>query len=148
MDKATLIGGLLAGILDLTDALIFYGNRGVRPTILLQSIASGWQGVDAYRGGLPSAVLGFVSHFLIALLAAFGYWMVWKSVLWVRRKWIQAGLIYGLFWYVFMGIVVIPASAFPNPVFPPVVTSVFLNGILAHALLVGLPIAWARKKLS
>jgi hypothetical protein len=47
-----------------------------------------------------------------------------------------------------MGIVVIPASAFPNPVFPPVVTSVFLNGILAHALLVGLPIAWARKKLS
>lgn len=147
MDKATLIGGLLAGVLDLTDALIFFGNRGVRPTVLLQSIASGWQGVDAYRGGISSAAIGFFSHFLIALLAAFGYWVVWKSLPWIRKNWIQGGLLYGLFWYVFMGIVVIPVSAFPNPVFPPVVTSVFLNGILAHVFLVGLPIAWACKKL-
>ncbi len=146
MNRATLIGGLLAGVLDLFDALIFFGTRGVRPLRLLQSIASGWQGTNAYNGGIISAALGFVSHFMIAMLAALGYWLVWNSIPWVRKNWIQGGLLYGLFWYVFMGYIIVPASAFPNPTFPPVVTSVFINGVLAHLFLVGLPIAWARKK--
>ena len=145
MDKATLIGGLLAGVLDLADALIFFATRGARPLRILQSIASGSQGARAYHGGVASAALGFVLHFVIALLAAFGFWMVWKTMPWVRKHWVQSGLLYGLVWYVFMNVVVVPLSAFPHPVFPPVVTSVFLNGIVAHLFCVGLPIAWARR---
>ncbi len=145
--KATLIGALLAGILDLADALIFFALRGARPIRILQSIASGVQGVDAYRGGIPSAIAGLVLHFVIALLAAVGFYLVWQSVPWVRKNWVQGGMLYGLAFYLLMNLIVIPASAFPNPVWPPVVTSVFLNGVLAHLFLVGLPIAWARKKL-
>ena len=36
--RATLIGALLAGTLDLADALIFFATRGVRPIRILQSI--------------------------------------------------------------------------------------------------------------
>lgn len=143
--KATLIGALLAGTLDLADALIFFANRGARPIRILQSIASGVQGVEAYRGGMASATLGFVLHFVIALLAAAGYYLVRQNVPWFRKNWAIGGMLYGLAFYLLMNLIVVPASAFPNPVWPPVVTSVFLNGILAHLFLVGLPIAWAQK---
>lgn len=144
--RATLLGTLLAGVLDLADALIFFATRGARPIRILQSIASGVQGVDAYRGGIPSALFGLALHFVIALVAAVGYYLVWQSVPWVRKHWVQGGMLYGLAFYLLMNLIVIPMSAFPNPVWPPVVTSVFLNGVLAHLFLVGLPIAWARHR--
>ena len=144
--KQTLIGALLAGTLDLADALIFFATRGAPPIRILQSIASGVQGVDAYRGGIPSAIAGFVLHFIIALLAAVGYYLVRLNIPWVRKNWALGGMLYGLGFYLLMNLVVVPASAFPNPVWPPVVTSVFLNGVLAHLFLVGLPIAWAARK--
>ena len=144
--KATLIGTLLAGTLDLADALIFFGNRGALPIRILQSIASGVQGVEAYRGGWASATVGFVLHFVIALLAAVGYYLVLQSVPWFKKNWALGGMLYGLAFYLLMNLIVVPASAFPNPVWPPVVTSVLINGVLAHLFLVGLPIAWAQKK--
>jgi uncharacterized membrane protein YagU involved in acid resistance len=143
--KATLTGGLLAGVLDLADALIFFATRGARPIRILQSIASGVQGVEAYKGEYSSAVLGVVLHFSIALLAAIGFSFVWKAVPWVRKNWALGGMLYGLAFYLLMNLIVVPSSAFPNPVWPPVITSVLINGILAHLFLVGLPIAWARK---
>src|SRR5882762_4475274 len=55
--------GLVSGVLDLSDALIFYGLRGVRPVLILQSIASGLLGRAAFSGGAASAVLGTLCHF-------------------------------------------------------------------------------------
>lgn len=144
--KATLIGALLAGTLDLADALIFFATRGARPIRILQSIASGVQGAEAYKGGVASATVGVVLHFVIALLAAVGYYLVRQTSPWVRKHWVWGGMLYGLAFYLLMNLVVVPSSAFPNPVWPPVVTSVFLNGVLAHLFLVGLPIAWAAQK--
>ena len=42
--------GLVSGTLDITDALVFYGLRGAKPTVILQSIASGLLGRGAFRG--------------------------------------------------------------------------------------------------
>jgi uncharacterized membrane protein YagU involved in acid resistance len=144
--RALLMGTSLAGTLYLADVLIFFGARGARPIRMLQAIASGVQGVEAYRGGVGSAVAGVVLHFVIALVAAVGYYVVRQSLPWVRRNWVGGGLLYGLGFYLLMNLVVIPASAFPNPVWPPVVTSVFVNGVLAHLFLVGLPLAWAGRR--
>ncbi|MBY0507655.1 MAG: hypothetical protein K2X03_27320 [Bryobacteraceae bacterium] len=144
--RAILTGALLAGVLDLADALVFFSNRGARPVRILQSIASGVQGVSAYRGGVSSAVLGIALHFGVALVAALGYAILCRNVRWVKRNLVQGGLLYGLGFYLFMNLVVLPLSAFPGHIWPPVVTSVFLNGVLAHLFLVGLPIAWAARR--
>jgi len=58
--------GLVSGVLDLSDALIFYGLRGVKPVLILQSVASGLLGRAAFSGGAASAVLGTLCHFTIA----------------------------------------------------------------------------------
>ena len=55
--RAILWAGLIAGTLDITDALVFYGLRGVPPVRLLQNIASGLLGRDAFQGGVGTAAL-------------------------------------------------------------------------------------------
>ncbi|MCU1262873.1 MAG: hypothetical protein JWO80_5758, partial [Bryobacterales bacterium] len=51
-------GGLIAGILDITDALVFFGLRGAKPIRILQSIAAGLLGPKAFKGGVGTAALG------------------------------------------------------------------------------------------
>jgi hypothetical protein len=58
--------GLFAGTLDIADALIFNVLRGITPIQVLQYIASGLIGTASFRGGLASAGLGLVLHYLIA----------------------------------------------------------------------------------
>ena len=65
-----LAGGLVAGTLDISYAILFsYFRAGISPTRILQSVASGLLGRDAYTGGLPIAALGLALHFLIAFTA-------------------------------------------------------------------------------
>ena len=45
------IGGLIAGALDITDAIVFYYFRGVPPVSILQSIASGLLGAEGAAAG-------------------------------------------------------------------------------------------------
>ena len=71
--KAVLLGGLTAGVLDIADALIFHGARGVAPWRILQAIASGLLGREAFAGGAWTAALGLGLHFFIATTAAAVY---------------------------------------------------------------------------
>ena len=67
-----LIGGLIAGALDITYAFIFsYLRSGRTPAFVLQSVASGALGRRAYEGGLKTAALGLAFHFLIALATVY-----------------------------------------------------------------------------
>jgi hypothetical protein len=70
------IGGLIAGALDLVFALVFYGLQGATPVRILQSISSGILGREAYNMGASSAVLGAVLHFSISICAACIYYLV------------------------------------------------------------------------
>jgi hypothetical protein len=59
------------GVLDISDALVFWGMQGAPPMGIFQSIAAGLLGRTAsYRGGLPTAVLGGFLHFFIATTIA------------------------------------------------------------------------------
>jgi hypothetical protein len=64
------MGGVIAGVLDLTAAFATWGLKGVNPIIIAQSVASGLLGKDAFHGGLATAALGVVLHFFIACSAA------------------------------------------------------------------------------
>ena len=57
----------------------------------------------------------------------------------MRRQTVIAGIVYGIAAYFVMNYAVIPLSATGRG---PFVLPVFINGILIHALGVGLPAAW------
>src|SRR6185437_9357037 len=65
---AILVGGFIAGLLDLTCAYISYGIHMPR------GIARGLVGSIAFQGGNGYYVLGIALHFFIALSAAAVYY--------------------------------------------------------------------------
>jgi len=142
---AILWGGGLAGFLDLMWAFFLYGRRA-GPVRVLQSIASGLLGADAYKGGAGSAALGFLLHFVIACGAAAVYYAASRRLGFLVRRPMICGLLYGILVYLFMNFVVLPLSAFPAKLsYPP---RVLLVGILGHMVFVGLPIALAVRRFS
>jgi uncharacterized integral membrane protein len=134
-----LLGGTLAATFDIIFAFVFYGQRGVPPLRILQSIASGLLGTSSYSGGASTATLGLVLHFLIAIAAAFVFYTASRKLPWLVENAFIAGLVFGVCVYAVMNAAVVPLSAFPHKAsFPPVVLTA---GLLAHMFLVGLPIS-------
>ena len=139
-------GGLIVGVLDILDAIIFYWIRnGIKPVRILQSVAAGLLGRDSYNGGLKTAALGLLLHFFIATLFAIGYYFLSSVLPSLNRHAVIAGLLYGVAAYFIMSYIVVPLSA-AGPRTAPIPWAVFLNGIIGHALLVGLPIALVARR--
>jgi uncharacterized membrane protein YagU involved in acid resistance len=145
--SSIVLGGLVAGAFDITYAIVFsYLRRGVPPSRVLQSVASGLLGSDAYQGGAPTAALGLALHFCIALVAAAIYVLASQYLPVLVRRPVLAGAAYGVAIYVFMNWVVIPLSRFGPKPFPPLV--VLVTGLLVHMFLIGVPIAFAARRAS
>ena len=144
--RAIAWGGLLAGVGDITFAFVVAWLGGVGPVRVLQSVAGGLMGRAAREGGLATAALGGVLHFLIALVAAAVYWLASRRLKVLVRRPVLCGLLYGAAVYLFMYFVVLPLSAiyFPLSRAP---SSIMLNSA-GHMLLVGLPIALAARRYS
>ena len=138
--SALVAGTLAVGILDILDAFIFFGLRGARPIGILQSIASGVLGRAASQGGVRTAALGLLLHFVIASGVVATYLVATRLIPALnRRPWIY-GLLYGLVVYAVMNLVVVPLSAAALGSGPtPLVVRV--NGVLIHMFGVGLPAA-------
>lgn len=131
-------GGLAVGVLDALDATIFNGLRGVSAARVWQYVASGVLGRASFGGGLKTAALGLSLHFLIAFILAGIYYGASLYLPALLRRALMWGLIYGVAVYFVMSYVVLPLSAAPPLSFS---LAPFLNGVIGHALLVGLPIA-------
>ncbi len=135
-----LYGGLVVGILDGLFALVFYWLiLGVPPMRIFQSVASGLLGRASYEGGTQTFLLGLLLHFFVATCIAAVYYVASLKLPVLIRHAVAAGLIYGLIAYLVMNYVVIPLSAIGSRPSPPL--SVFLPAFIAHAFLVGLPVA-------
>lgn len=136
--RALLFGTLTVGTLDILDAFVFFGLRGVAPIRILQSIASGWLGRPAYAGGMPTALLGLVTHFFNASVIVAVYLAASRGWPVLAKRPFVMGPLYGIAVYGVMNYVVIPLSAAvtgkPTP-------AVVVNGLLIHMLGVGLPSA-------
>ena len=144
--RAIVYGGLTVGALDLIDAFVFFGLRsGARPMGILHSIAAGFIGRDAARaGGVPTAILGFFSHFLVATCIVTVYVLISRVVPMLRKQWVVSGLVFGAAAYFVMTWFVVPMSNAGNGqiTFALPVTPVLINGILIHMFGVGLPAAY------
>ncbi len=112
---AILRAGLVAGVLDITAAIVVYAH--VKHAVpLLQGIASGILGRDAFTGGLPTAALGVLCHFFIATSAAAVYYVASRRLPFLLRRVVISGAAYGMAVYFFMQLVVLPLSAIgPRP---------------------------------
>lgn len=137
--KTLLTGALLVGLGDAFDALVFYGLiRGGSPIRIFQSVASGLLGKAAYDGGFATFALGIAIHFTIALGVVAVYYLVsrrWKLL--VEHP-VACGMLYGVLVHLVMSFVVVPLSAIGVPRRS---LASFINGVVGHALLVGLPAA-------
>lgn len=144
--RAIVWGGLLAGVGDITFAFVVSGLRGVGPVRVLQSVAGGLLGRTAAEGGLVTAALGAVLHFLIAFIWATVFWLLSRKLTVLVRHPVVCGLLYGALVYFFMYFVVLPLSAIYFPL-NRTASSILLNAG-GHMLLVGLPIALAAYKFT
>ena len=145
--RAILLGGLIAGTLDISYACIYsYVMRGTRPIRILQSVASGALGARAFTGGIKTAVLGLAFHFLIAFTAAAVYYLVSRQVRFLITQAIICGVVYGLGIYLFMNFVVLPLSAIPFKMSYPL--PALVSGLLIHMFGIGLPIALIARRYS
>ena len=144
--QAIIAGGLLAGVLDLTAALINSSLQGRRPIGVLQAIASGLLGADSFKGGFATAVLGVVLHFIIATGATAVYYAASRKLTFLVKQILVCGPAYGVAVYFFMNEIVLPLSAIPFKIsytLPGLIT-----GLMIHMLCVGLPIAFAVRRFS
>jgi hypothetical protein len=136
--QAIFWGGLVAGTLDAVDGVIAYGTQGLNPIQVLQYIASGALGQSSFRGGLAAAALGAAFHFTIAWVAAGVFVLASRRLEILKTRAVPAGLLYGAAVYLFMNYLVLPLSAVAPSTFH---AGLFLNGVIGHALFVGLPIS-------
>jgi hypothetical protein len=132
---AVLYGGFVAGSLDILAAALI--NR-VDPLIIMRAIASGLLGRAAFQGGLPVAALGLLLQWAMSLLIAAIFVFAAGRMSWLSRRWIAAGLLYGVVVFVVMEYVVVPLSAAAKPHF----TALSLVENLLAMLLFGLIVSF------
>ena len=143
---AILCGGLLAGVLDISQAFVASGLiSGARPYRVLQGVASGAFGRHSFEMGWTSILLGLCFHFTIALTAATVYFLASRWIPALTRHAVWCGLLYGEAVFFFMYFVVIPLSAIHHARFN---IGTYLTGPLGHPFLVGLPIALAVRRFA
>src|ERR1044071_6594787 len=141
---AILLGGLVAGTLDITYAISYSAWRGMAPQALLQFVASGLLGPPSFEGGIGTAAIGLLLHYLMMLLIAAIFFGISRQLPFLVRKPFIWGPVYGFLVYWVMNLVVMQLSATPNKWrFIPLS---FATGIIVHMFLIGGIIAWFASK--
>ena len=134
-----LVGGLVAGTLDIAYACLFWAVKSGAPARrILQSVAAGLLGPASFQGGRATAALGLGLHFFIALSMSLAYFLAARRWPWLGRRPVVYGAAYGLVLYVVMNYVVVPLSAAGRGSRDPLW---IVLSIVAHMVLVGIPIA-------
>jgi hypothetical protein len=117
--RAILIGGLLAGTLDIGAAALI--NR-VSPVLIAHYVASGVLGKASFSLGASAACLGLVLQWAMSVAIAAIYWWVTARIPRLREQWWLGGILAGAMIYLVMNFIVMPFSAAP----------VTLHEVIAH----------------
>lgn len=123
--KTIIITGLIAGVLDLSGAIINYmlSHKGTFPKKILEYIAGGVYGGSALDGSLKMNIMGGIFHFSLAMIWTIIFFVSYPKVkLFHKNIWLTAFL-YGLVVWAVMNLVVLPLSAWKAPISPFSVTT-------------------------
>lgn len=138
--SAILVGGLVAATIDVGAAALINLRD---PRFILRFIAGGVQGAAALQGGAPSAWLGLFLQWGMGLLIAAVFVFAALRMRGLTRRWVVAGLAYGVVVFVVMNYVVLPLSAWHRV--GHFTTMSFIWNLLAM-LVFGLIVAFAARR--
>jgi hypothetical protein len=136
--RAIFIAGLITGVLDGLSAIAVSAYFGAGPVRVFQGIASGLLGRGAFQGGLPTALLGVILHFVVATGAAAVYYIASRSLPVLLDRALICGVLFGVCVHLFMTFVVIPLSAIGRR---PFVLPSFAAFLLVSMVVIGPSIA-------
>lgn len=137
--RTILVAWLVAGTLDILVAVTYYPlTAHVSVERLLQGIASGLLGMQAFAGGVATAALGLLCHYSIALIWTLFFFVVFPRMKILARSLVPTGLAYGLFVGLVMNVVVVPLSRTPKG---PFNLTHFLIAVFILLFTIGLPLA-------
>jgi hypothetical protein len=105
---------------------------------VLQYVASGAMGNAAFTGGPTTAPLGLVFDFILTTIMSGVFILSVDRIPLLRKHVIPGSLLYGFGVFVVMNLIVLPLSAAPPLPAPPM--WLFIEMILEHILLIGLPL--------
>lgn len=139
------LAGLIAGTLDVLAAIFIYAIILQKTTAIkiLQSIASGIFKKEAYNHS-QMAWYGLGFHFIIAMLFAWFYFIIYPYLPFLKKSALLSGLLYGIFVWIVMNLIVLPI------VFPVLPANHFdfplILSILILIICIGFPITFIAKK--
>ena len=136
--RLSVIGGLIIGA---ADAIIYHWFitsvlGGVPLITVYQYIASGALGESAFAGGIVTALLGALFHYLISIVIAGVFILSVDRIPLLRRYVIPGSLLYGFGVFIVMNMIVTPLSA--TPPLPTPTTPQLIVMIIDHILVFGL----------
>jgi hypothetical protein len=136
--RLSVIAGLICGAGDVIIYHWFVQNvlGGVPLISLYQYIASGALGESAFAGGISTALLGVLFHFIFSIVIAGVFILAVDRIPLLRRQIIPGSLLYGFGVFVVMNMIVTPLSA--TPLLPTPTTSELIVAIIVHILVAGL----------
>jgi hypothetical protein len=134
------IGGLIAGTLDLTQAVILFGWD------IPLSIAGGLLGRQALQGGAATYALGVMLHYSIATSAAAIYYAASRRLTFLTEHPLVCGLFFGMAVELVMRLIVLPLSALHAR--GPYELHDEILGLAVHMTFVGLPIAYSVRRFA
>ena len=137
---AIAVGGLLAGVLDLTQACILFGWD------IPLAIAGGLLGRQAFHGGVGTYMLGVFLHFFIACSAAAIYYAASRRLSFLTEHPLVCGLFFGAAVEEIMNLVVLPLSALHAR--GPYKLHDLILGLVVHMIVIGLPISFSVRRFA
>ncbi|WP_239461891.1 DUF1440 domain-containing protein [Occallatibacter savannae] len=135
-----LVGGFIAGLLDMTSAYVTFGRY------MPIGIAGGLVGPAARHISPGLYILGLAIHYLIAFSAAAAYCLASKKLTFLREHFLVCGLVFGIVFFLFMNLVVLPLSAYHA--MGPYTYRGLVQVLVAHMFLIGLPISTSLRMFS
>jgi uncharacterized membrane protein YagU involved in acid resistance len=141
--KTILLSGLLVGTLDIIAACAsFYIATAKNPVGVLNYVASGIMGKDAFAGGTGIALLGLLCHYIIAFsFTFFFFWLYGKTSLLSKNR-IVTAVVYGLFMWLVTTLIVVPLSNVPHNPLSAIKFSKALKAIGILVFMIGLPLSF------
>lgn len=139
--------GLVAGVLDISENIIFNAFRHITPYRIFQYIASGLIDGRSFTMGMASVVLGVGIHFTIAMTWTVVFYLLSRKLMILTRQAAICGIVYGGMVYIIMNFVVLPMTRVPHARAAVSVAS-RVSGVLALLFCIGLTISLLVKKFA
>jgi uncharacterized membrane protein YagU involved in acid resistance len=124
-----LLGGFIAGTVDIGAAALI-NNASI--AVILQAIASGILGNASFEQGIEAEVLGLLLQWAMSILIAAIFVVCASRLNMLKRRWLAAGLAYGVVVFFVMNYAVMPLSAIGHV--PHFTALRFLANLLAMLL--------------